>query len=81
MNPIVYGDYPASMKILVGDRLPKFTPEQSTLLKGSYDFHGLNYYTAMYASQPTTPPNRVNISYTTDNHVDLSGNSQTSTSQ
>lgn len=72
MNPLVYGDYPTSMRILVGKRLPKFTPAQSKLLIGSYDFLGLNYYTAFYAAHPTTPPNRVNLSYATDQHVNLS---------
>ncbi|CAI9089961.1 OLC1v1024619C1 [Oldenlandia corymbosa var. corymbosa] len=72
VNPIVYGDYPTTMKAIVGKRLPKFTPAQSKLLAGSYDFHGLNYYTALYASRPTTPPNTAQVRYITDNHVDLS---------
>jgi hypothetical protein len=25
----------------VGDRLPKFTPEQSARIKGSHDFYGI----------------------------------------
>ncbi|RID62565.1 hypothetical protein BRARA_E01629 [Brassica rapa] len=29
---------------LVGNRLPKFTPQESKLVKGSLDFLGLNYY-------------------------------------
>lgn len=48
-NPIVHGDYPESMKIRVEDRLPKFTEEERDLIKGSFDFLGLNYYTAAYA--------------------------------
>lgn len=31
------GDYPASMKAQLGDRLPSFTKEQTALLKGSSD--------------------------------------------
>lgn len=31
------GDYPACMKEQLGDRLPKFTPEQSKLVRGSSD--------------------------------------------
>ncbi|WKA02454.1 hypothetical protein VitviT2T_020642 [Vitis vinifera] len=50
MNPLSYGDYPHSMRKLVGRRLPKFTPRQSLLIKGSFDFLGLNYYTANYAA-------------------------------
>lgn len=71
MNPLVYGQYPASMKILVGNRLPKFTVEQSKKLIGSYDFLGLNYYTAQYAAHIPTPPNTVNLSFSTDQHVNL----------
>ena len=71
MNPLVYGDYPASMRILVRDRLPKFTPKQSKELIGSYDFLGLNYYTANYAAHVTTPPNKVNLSYSTDAQVNV----------
>lgn len=48
-NPIVHGDYPESMKIRVEDRLPKFTEEERDLIKESFDFLGLNYYTAAYA--------------------------------
>ncbi|CDP07702.1 unnamed protein product [Coffea canephora] len=46
LDPLVFGDYPKSMRGLVGKRLPKFTPEQSKLVKGFLDFLGLNYYTA-----------------------------------
>lgn len=50
MDPIVYGDYPKTMRPIVGNRLPKFTKEQSALLKGSFDYLGLNYYTGNYAA-------------------------------
>jgi beta-glucosidase/6-phospho-beta-glucosidase/beta-galactosidase len=70
-HPITYGDYPQSMKSLVGNRLPKFTATQSKHLKGSLDFLGINYYTAYYAeSDPSS--NTVNISYETDRQVTLS---------
>jgi beta-glucosidase len=49
MDPVVFGDYPSSMRFLVGKRLPKFTKEESAFIKGSFDFIGLNYYTAFYA--------------------------------
>ena len=73
MNPLVYGDDPASMRILVRDRLPKFTQKQSKELIGSYDFLGLNYYTASYAAHVTTPPNKVNLSYSTEQRVNRTG--------
>jgi len=48
MDPVTTGDYPPNMRQHVGSRLPVFTPEESALLVGSYDFLGLNYYTANY---------------------------------
>ncbi|CAN0916954.1 Beta-glucosidase 24 [Linum grandiflorum] len=48
MDPLTYGYYPRTMVDLLGSRLPNFTEEESHLLKGSYDFLGLNYYTAYY---------------------------------
>ncbi|XP_042505687.1 beta-glucosidase 24-like [Macadamia integrifolia] len=56
MNPITSGDYPNIMKERVGKRLPKFTPKESQLLKGSYDFLGLNYYTAKYVKNVASSP-------------------------
>jgi beta-glucosidase len=50
MDPIATGDYPDSMKKYVGNRrLPTFTDQESKDLKGSYDYLGVNYYTANYA--------------------------------
>lgn len=50
MEPLTKGEYPRSMRSLVGNRLPKFSEEQSGLLKGSFDFLGLNYYSSFYAA-------------------------------
>ncbi|KAL3644188.1 hypothetical protein CASFOL_012120 [Castilleja foliolosa] len=55
LAPINTGDYPATMRERVGDRLPKFTPEQAKLVKGSYDFIGMNYYTTNWAKNKPTP--------------------------
>ncbi|XP_008241222.1 PREDICTED: beta-glucosidase 12-like [Prunus mume] len=70
-EPLTSGDYPQSMRSLVGSRLPKFTKEQSKLLIGSFDFLGLNYYTGYYASD-APQNNSVYASYTTDVGVNLS---------
>ncbi|KAJ9697880.1 hypothetical protein PVL29_007146 [Vitis rotundifolia] len=70
MDPLTYGDYPHSMRSLVGKRLPKFSKEQSETLKGSYDFLGLNYYTANYAAH-SPHDNSINPSYSTDAHAKL----------
>ncbi|XP_021757003.1 beta-glucosidase 6-like [Chenopodium quinoa] len=54
LDPLMFGDYPASMRQRVGDRLPKFTAAESALLKGSLDFVGINHYTTYYARDNKT---------------------------
>uniref|UniRef100_A0A803KM14 Uncharacterized protein n=1 Tax=Chenopodium quinoa TaxID=63459 RepID=A0A803KM14_CHEQI len=71
MEPLTTGNYPHSMSSLVKDRLPKFTKEQSKMIKGSFDFLGLNYYTASYvANAPPASLNgsRTRFSYLSDWH-------------
>ncbi|XVF53460.1 hypothetical protein PTKIN_Ptkin05aG0101000 [Pterospermum kingtungense] len=68
VDPIIYGEYPKSMRSLVGSRLPKFTEEESKMLKGSIDFLGLNYYTSNYAEN--APPSNT-ISFGTDSRANL----------
>ncbi|CAK7331827.1 unnamed protein product [Dovyalis caffra] len=68
-RPITFGDYPESMRSLVGSRLPKFTKEQSEMLKGSLDFLGLNYYTANYAESVPLKATGANLSYNDDKRV------------
>ncbi|KAK0603439.1 hypothetical protein LWI29_004964 [Acer saccharum] len=65
MEPLTYGDYPFSMRTLVGERLPKFSKKESMMVKGSLDFLGLNYYTAFYVANVAVA-NPVNISYSAD---------------
>ncbi|KAF5728354.1 Beta glucosidase 41 isoform 1 [Tripterygium wilfordii] len=48
LDPLIFGDYPLSMKKLVDERLPVITPEMSKFLKGSLDFVGINHYTTLY---------------------------------
>nr|VDD04771.1 unnamed protein product [Brassica oleracea] len=50
LDPVVYGDYPKIMKKHAGSRLPSFTAEQSKMLRNSYDFIGINYYTARFVA-------------------------------
>ncbi|CAL9158419.1 beta-glucosidase 25-like isoform X1 [Musa acuminata AAA Group] len=54
LDPLVYGDYPQTMKKLVGDRLPRFTSDDSESLAGSLDFVGINHYTSLYARNDRT---------------------------
>ncbi len=49
-DPVYFGDYPETMRKRLGSRLPKFTPEEVKLVKGSLDFLGLNHYSTLYAS-------------------------------
>ncbi|VAI73952.1 unnamed protein product [Triticum turgidum subsp. durum] len=73
MHPVAFGEYPATMRRLVGRRLPEFTKEQSDMLKGSYDFLGLNYYTSNYAQATARAPDRRQPSYGTDHRVNQTG--------
>lgn len=54
MDPLINGDYPASMKGLVEERLPKITPEMSKSIKGAFDYLGINHYTTLYARNDRT---------------------------
>ncbi|POO00097.1 Glycoside hydrolase [Trema orientale] len=65
-HPITYGDYPLTIKSTVGERLPKFTKDQSKLVTGSFDFLGLNYYTSFYAQLAPFSNYSVNQSYSAD---------------
>ena len=75
MDPLYRGDYPTTMRSLVGQRLPKFTKEQSRMVNGSFDFIGLNYYTANYAAD-NPHSDELHKSPSTDSHVTLIGKAQ-----
>ncbi|EOX95067.1 Beta glucosidase 11, putative isoform 3 [Theobroma cacao] len=47
-NPLVFGDYPDTMKEIVGSRIPTFTNHESELVRGSFDFLGVIHYTTCY---------------------------------
>ncbi|KAK4591713.1 hypothetical protein RGQ29_016235 [Quercus rubra] len=49
MEPLNSGHYPAEMVAHVHERLPQFSREQSSMVKGSFDFIGINYYSTNYA--------------------------------
>ncbi|OWM81223.1 hypothetical protein CDL15_Pgr007254 [Punica granatum] len=54
LDPLFFGDYPDSMRTLVGERLPEISLEMSKLLRGSLDFVGINHYTTLYARNDRT---------------------------
>jgi len=51
-DPIWLGDYPKSMRVTLGSRLPEFTDEELDDLQKSCDFFGLNYYTSQMVVGP-----------------------------
>ncbi|KAL6649470.1 hypothetical protein ACP70R_013694 [Stipagrostis hirtigluma subsp. patula] len=53
-DPLFFGDYPASMRERVGHRLPKFTADETALVKGALDFLGVNHYTTYYTTHNNT---------------------------
>lgn len=52
------GDYPASMRAQLGDRLPRFTDEERALVRGSSAAYGMNSYTTFFARHRDAPPDR-----------------------
>ncbi|KAL3638378.1 putative beta-glucosidase 41 [Castilleja foliolosa] len=54
LDPLLLGNYPLSMRKLVGKRLPEINCEISRFLKGSLDFVGVNHYTTLYARNDRT---------------------------
>lgn len=70
MDPLAFGEYPQSMRTMVQKRLPKFSAEEANLVKGSFDFIGINYYTANYAAD-TKLASTINHSYSTDSRLNL----------
>ncbi|PQE09337.1 Glycoside hydrolase family 1 protein [Rutstroemia sp. NJR-2017a BVV2] len=49
------GDYPASMRKQLGERLPTFTEEEARLVRGSSDFYGMNSYTTFFVRHREGP--------------------------
>ncbi|KAL6537845.1 Beta-glucosidase 6 [Orobanche minor] len=54
IEPLIIGDYPKSMRARVGSRLPRFSPDQSDQVKGSFDFIGINHYTTWFVNNNNT---------------------------
>jgi hypothetical protein len=67
MEPLHSGTYPAVIVNKVKERLPRFSRSQSLMVKGSYDFVGLNYYTSTYAANIPCPRGKPTVF--TDNCV------------
>ncbi|CAL9242594.1 unnamed protein product [Arabidopsis halleri] len=62
MEPLTKGKYPDIMRELVGGRLLNFSESEAKLVKGSYDFLGINYYQTQYVyAIPKNHPNRLTV--------------------
>ncbi|XP_006655238.1 beta-glucosidase 19-like [Oryza brachyantha] len=50
LHPLVFGDYPVTVKKAAGSRLPSFSNNESELVTNAFDFIGLNHYISNYVS-------------------------------
>lgn len=58
LDPLMNGDYPMIMKKSAVSRIPSFSRSQSRLVKGSFDFLGLNQYMTLYVKDDSTSPSQ-----------------------
>ncbi|XP_047241222.1 lactase-like b isoform X2 [Girardinichthys multiradiatus] len=75
-TPIFHGDYPQVMKDFVGrksvqqglgtSRLPTFSPQEKSYIKGTCDFLGIGHFTTRYITHRNDPPGHSSNSYFTD---------------
>ncbi|KAL8505929.1 hypothetical protein ACS0TY_016960 [Phlomoides rotata] len=49
LDPLIFGDYPPEMRKYHGSELPRFSSEETELLRESIDFIGINHYGSLYA--------------------------------
>ncbi|EGZ04686.1 hypothetical protein PHYSODRAFT_535883, partial [Phytophthora sojae] len=73
--PLTSGDYPPVMRERVGERLPRFTAEQTALVKVSYDVLMLNHYfarsvTSCDSEVSNTPCSSLHVGFGQDKGVD-----------
>lgn len=66
LHPLTYGEYPKNLQEIVKDRLPKFTQNELKMVKGAYDFVGINQYTAYYMYDPHWPIQTTPTTYAHD---------------
>ncbi|VVA89762.1 unnamed protein product [Arabis nemorensis] len=66
MHPLVFGDYPETMKTIVGSRLPAFTADESEQVKGAFDFFGVINYMAIYVKDNSSSQTQNLHDFTTD---------------
>ncbi|KAK4412688.1 Raucaffricine-O-beta-D-glucosidase [Sesamum alatum] len=73
LEPVLTGKYPKSMRDhVLPENLAPISDSEAELLKGSIDFLGLNYYTAIYAANNPHPKPDVQEGYPRDQKVQFS---------
>ncbi|XP_077600607.1 lactase-like protein isoform X1 [Stigmatopora nigra] len=78
-TPVFHGDYPQVMKDFIGrksaqqglgvSRLPTFSPQEKSYIKGTSDFLGISHFTTRYITQKNNPPGRSTSSFFMDRDV------------
>jgi len=48
LDPIIFGEYPAEMRRILGPNLPRFSSKDLKVLHKATDFIGINHYTSFY---------------------------------
>ncbi|XP_076848456.1 lactase-like protein isoform X2 [Brachyhypopomus gauderio] len=80
-TPIFHGDYPQIMKDYIGrkssqqglatSRLPTFSAQEKSYIKGTCDFLGVEHFTTRYITQKTSLSGRTNTYFTDRDLVEL----------
>ncbi|KAM9815677.1 lactase-like protein isoform 5-T7 [Syngnathus typhle] len=75
-TPVFHGDYPQVMKDFIGrksgqqglgsSRLPTFSPQEKSYIKGTCDFLGISHFTTRYITQKNNPSGRGTSSFFMD---------------
>ncbi|OIT21353.1 PREDICTED: beta-glucosidase 11-like isoform X1 [Nicotiana attenuata] len=71
ISPLIFGDYPVTMKDRVGSRMPTFTRQESEQVKGAIDFIGLNHYATLHVKDRPSAFERDFRDFNTDAAIQL----------
>ncbi|GAV79978.1 Glyco_hydro_1 domain-containing protein [Cephalotus follicularis] len=73
VDPLMYGDYPTSIKKNAGSRIPAFTNLESEWVKGAFDFLAVNYYSTLYVKDKSSSVKREDRDVIADMGVEIIG--------
>ncbi|KAF3455232.1 hypothetical protein FNV43_RR05680 [Rhamnella rubrinervis] len=71
LNPLIFGDYPDTMKKIAGSRIPAFTILESKFIRGSFDFLGMNYYNKVLIKDKSSNLKLENRDYHADGCIEM----------